>query len=256
MAFPLTHLCVAWRILEINPLPEKDAAQFLLGSISPDAIHYRAEFQDAAKSNIGAAKKITHLCPVSCERWGQVTDNVGWVNCVKAFLAENPDSFAAGYATHVLTDIHNNRTIWERFRTNHPAEAAKGYTSGYYEDLKNIDTRLYRHLALKWAEASRKIGGLKPFFGVAEAQFQSKSLYQEFPANAQIFSLLEKAEPADMPGLVHANEVDEIRQSLLQEWNKHTANLPAPPQNYSFVTWEDTLNFIQEAAEFCIRLLA
>ena len=47
-------------------------------------------------------------------------------------------------------------------------EASKEGRPGY--------TSFYRRFVLKWAEESRKIGGFKPFFGVAEAQFQSKSL--------------------------------------------------------------------------------
>ncbi|MCL2200150.1 MAG: hypothetical protein FWB80_14655, partial [Defluviitaleaceae bacterium] len=143
MPFPLTHMCVAWRILEKNPLPQKEAAQFMLGAISPDAIHYRAEYQGAEMKNIGPAKKTTHLCPVSEEKWGQVTDNVGWEKIIRDFSrAHRGDPFAQGYASHTLTDLHNNSTLWKTFITNHPTEAAKGYASDYYKDLKAIDTRL------------------------------------------------------------------------------------------------------------------
>ncbi|MCL2577807.1 MAG: hypothetical protein FWE27_07135 [Defluviitaleaceae bacterium] len=221
MAFPLTHLCVAWRILETHSINEKDASQFMLGTIAPDAVHYREEFQGAAMSNIGPAKKITHLCPVSEERWGQVTDNDGWVECVKNFLRVHPnDPFAAGYAAHVLTDIHNNLTIWNDFRTSYPVEAAKGYTSGYYKDLHNIDTRLY----------------------------------QEFPAIDNIFTLLEKATPAEIPGLISSNETRAIQQNLLHENYKNTKNSSAS-KNYRFATWDNTMKFIQTAAEFCINII-
>ena len=39
---------------------------------------------------------------------------------------------------------------------------------------------------MKWAEVSRKIGGFKPFFGVAEAQFQSKSPYKGQRENGRL----------------------------------------------------------------------
>lgn len=218
MAFPLTHLCVAWRILEKKPLPERDAAQFLLGSIAPDAVHYRGEFQGALKNNIGATKKLSHLCPVSDERWGQVTDNDGWVECVKNFLRAHPnDFFAAGYAVHALTDIFNNLTIWNNFRTKHPEEAAKGYASDYYEELNHIDARL--------------------FF--------------EFPATARIFALLEKAEARAMETLVTAEEVYAIQQNLLHEHFKNAAT--PPPREYFFVSFGDTLEFIENAACFCLE---
>lgn len=220
MAFPLTHLCAAWRVLEMHPMPKRDAAQFLLGSIAPDAIHYRKEFMGSEMSSIGAAKKITHLCPVSDEKWGQVTDNENWVNCVNAFLLKSSaNPFAAGYAVHVLTDIHNNRTIWDDFRTNHPAEAAKDYASDYYKDLRNIDAHLY----------------------------------QDFPATAQIMVLLSSAVPKGLPGLVTADETHAIQQKISHEHFKNAVR----EENYSylFVTYEDTLNFIQSSADFSANFL-
>jgi len=215
MAFPFTHLCVAYRILETRPLPEADAAQFLLGSIAPDAIHYRPAFQGAEMTNIGAVKKITHLCPVSNERWGAVTDNKGWVNCVKTFLSNNPkDPLAAGYAVHILTDIQNNRTLWQNFRESYPEEAAKGYASGYYDDLKNIDARLYKQL----------------------------------PEASNIMKLLTKAAPINLPGLVTAEEIQAIQNNILHE---HFQNLTFDPTyQYTYVTYDNMLTFIQDAADF------
>lgn len=215
MPFPLTHLCVAWKL--------KRDAQFLLGSISPDAVHYRAEFlQRGVMNKIGPTKKISHLCPVSDERWGQVTDNDGWVRCVEKFLRENPgDIFAAGYAAHCLTDICNNKTIWHNFRTNHPDEAAKGYASDYYTDLRNIDAQLYL----------------------------------EFPGVPEIMETLATAVPEGLPGLVSAEETAAIKNNIL---NAHFKDVVFDKNyEYKFVKYEDTLNFIQEAAEFVVaKLLA
>ncbi|MCL1878214.1 MAG: hypothetical protein FWF80_05105 [Defluviitaleaceae bacterium] len=211
MAFPLTHLCIAWHAKEIV----SDVAQFLLGSIAPDAVHYRAEFTGAGQSNIGATKKITHLCPISDERWGQVTDNDGWVKCIKNFLSENPKSdFAAGYAAHCLADLWNNKTIWNDFRTRHPKEAAKGYASDYYNDLRNIDAQLY---------------------------FENKDV-------EKIMQTLKAASPDEIPGIIFAKEVDAIKNNILYE---HFADVVFDANyNYQFVTYEDTLNYIQSAAEF------
>jgi hypothetical protein len=215
MAFPLTHLCVAWRVLEIMPI--NDAPQFMLGSIAPDAIHNRKGFEGAAMANIEKEKKITHLCPVSQEKWGQVTDNEGWTESVRQFLRETPATpLTQGYAAHILTDIHNNRTIWETYRTNHPQEAAKGYQSEYYADLRNIDT----------------------------------TLYQEFPAIRQIMTLLSQSTPQNIPNLVTAEELNKISQILQHEQYKNTPKTP-PTHTYKFTTYTDTLEFINSAANFC-----
>jgi hypothetical protein len=221
MAFPLTHLCVAWRILKKQNLQTQNSAQFLIGAIAPDAVHYRGEFQGALKKNIGATKKISHLCPVSDERWGYVTDNDGWVLCVKDFLRTREESFfALGYAAHSLTDLFNNKTLWCDFRTRYPEEAAKGYASGYYTDLHNIDTRLY----------------------------------QEFPGIEKIFAMLEKSKPVEMPGLISAQEIRAIQHNLLHEHFKN-AKKSAVSDEYRFTTWEDTICFIQAATEFCANII-
>jgi len=224
MAFPFTHLLVAHRILELRPMPDEDAAQFLLGSIAPDAVHFRAEFQGAAMKSIGAAKKITHLCPISDERWGSVTDNDGWLNRVKEFLHDKPDDpLAAGYAVHVLTDLHNNRTLWDNFRTAYPDEAAKGYSSDYYKDLRNIDTRLFLDL----------------------------------PQRPEVMALLSHAAAKPISWgtpLIVADELRIIQNNILHEHFKNVAKLDRG-YVYRFISFDDTLAFIRDAADFCVESL-
>ncbi|MCL1883813.1 MAG: hypothetical protein FWF81_08700 [Defluviitaleaceae bacterium] len=218
MPFPLTHMCVAWEILKTNPMEEREAAQFILGSISPDAVHYRAEFLNRGVMNkIGPSKKVTHLCPISDEKWGQVTDNEGWRECVKEFFYKSAqNSFSKGYAVHVLTDIQNNLTIWNKFCKNHPEEAAKGYASDYYKDLKNIDTRLYK----------------------------------EYPGVPKVMELLKKSTPEGMQKLVSAEEVSAIKHNLLYEHFKNEEY----EKNYQFATYTDTIDFIKSTALEIIKL--
>ena len=221
MAFPLTHLLIADYLLKHTKLVSNDSA-FLLGSIAPDAVHYRVGFQGAAMANIGASKKISHLCPISDERWGQVTDNTGWEKCVVDFLHAHPnDPFCAGYATHVLTDIFNNIGIWSRFRTKYPDEAAKGYASDYYRDLNNIDIQLYHRL------------------------YRSSG----------IESRLADAIARDVPGLVTAEEIYAIRDNLLHDYYKDATVLPQEAP-YTFVTYDEVIQFIKDAAEYSANVLS
>jgi len=218
MAFPLTHLLVADLMLKRNPMPQPGL--FLLGSIAPDAVHTRACFQSAEMSGIGAAKKITHLCPISDERWGQVTDNKGWENCVRAFLRNHKDDcLCMGYATHVLTDIFNNSGLWHRFRTSYPLEAAKGYASDYYRDLRNIDARLY-HCVFK---------------------------------NSGIEATLAGSIARDIPGLVAADEIHAIRDVLLYQQYKNIGEDVS--EEYTYVTYDQVLAFINDAADYCAGVL-
>ena len=220
MPFPLTHLCVAYRMLEQLPSPAPE--QFLLGSIAPDAVHFRAEFTNATQDFIGQAKKVTHLCPISDEKWGRVTDVDGWLEYVRIFLhANRKDPLAVGYAVHVLTDIYNHISIWTNFITNYPDEAAKGYTSDYYRDLRNINLRIYR----------------------------------EIFTDSKIQKHLQNSTPQDMPELVTAAEILADRNSLL-----YTSYTDAPESvdtsNCFYITYEQTLDFINDAADFCIRIMS
>jgi len=219
MPFPLTHLLVADEILARDPRSEADAAQFLLGSLAPDAVHYRKNLP-ADMGGIGPIKKITHLCPVSDERWGLVTDNSGWIKCVNDFAKSHTGPLAEGYAIHVLADLYNNMTIWHNFRTQHPLEAAKGYKSDFYTDLRNLDARLF-------LDSGQQI--------------------------KKIFHLLAKAKACNMPGLVTAEEIEAIKENILFE--QYKASLPTPSCEYTFVTYEETLDFIQKAADFVEEIL-
>jgi hypothetical protein len=213
LSFPLTHLLVAY---EICPSP-----QFLLGSISPDAVHYRGGEGYSTKAGIGALKKVTHLCPVSDEKWGQVTDNDGWLEIVRDFLhLHGRDEFAAGYACHALTDMYNNKSIWRNFREKFPAEAAKGYASEYYADMKAIDTWLYFN-----HPNARTV--LDVLGGVGEA-------------------LLWDGAP------VSVEEVNGIRHNIV---HIHFKDAREEPHNYKYVTPQDMMDFIAKAAQFCREYL-
>lgn len=219
MAFPITHLCVAGGMLEHVAIELQD--QFVLGSIAPDAVHFRKQLMgsDALKSELGPAKKVTHLCPVSDERWGQVTNNDAWIESVKKFLSSNLDNpFALGYAVHVLTDIYNNKGLWKDFITKYPQEAMKGYDSGYYQDLRAIDMRIYA------------------------------DIYE----NSRAHKLLACATPVNVPGLVVENELAKIQHNLLHvQYANVKSNTPVK-EEYQYVTYKQMLEFIDGAVQFCL----
>ena len=219
MAFPLTHLIVAHRIAIETDMA--DPGDFLLGSIAPDAVHFRRSFEKASMAEIGQAKKTSHLCPVSDELWGRVTDNDGWLRSIFEFL-EVRTPFRLGYAVHALTDLYNNKTLWDGFRKNHPVEAAKGYKSGYYDDMRHID-------ALLKAET----GVTGPICGI-----------------------LAKAAPQGISGLVSSDEVGAIKESILQDCQSAPSLSPAAKKrSANFVSYDDMQAFISDAWEFCAKLV-
>lgn len=238
MAYPMTHLYVAQSMLMEFDI--EDGGMFLLGSIAPDAVHFRSCFKGAGQAEIGAAKKITHLCPKSDEKWGQVTDNLGWEKSVEDFLERGQkDSFRMGYAVHVLTDIYTNKTIWHRYRTNHPQEASKGYSGGYYDDLRSIDKMLKKNLE-----------------------------YSE-PIHTKLLAAI----PVGIDDLVSSDEVLAIRQSLLEEIAPYLCKLRYSGAKSGvkleladigksnklpdarFVSFDEMLIFIDEAVTFCSRVV-
>ncbi len=70
MAYPMVHLAVAWLLLEADPgIPSP--ADFMLGAVAPDAIHYRpGDYTSDWKlySHYGC-EDLAHIE----EKWGCVT---------------------------------------------------------------------------------------------------------------------------------------------------------------------------------------
>jgi hypothetical protein len=223
MPFPIVHLRAADIAARALHLSESDTALFFLGSLAPDGVHYREGLVGASQRDIGAEKKNTHLCPPGDELWGQVTDNGGWLGEIKRIIPPH-DSFAAGYAAHVLTDVYNNLTLWKNLCENHPDEAAKAYGSNYYKELGALDLQLYQE-----------------------------------PETEGILYLLSQAEARGFPGRVTAREAEAIRSSILHGGNApYTGYINQPPADTSanrFVTFTQIKTFIEEAAAFALQHL-
>ena len=221
MAYPLTHLFVANGMAK--SLKVIDRADFLLGSVAPDAVHYRKSFVGASMADIGSAKKTTHLCPISDEKWGSVTDNEGWERYVKIFLSRQEKTpFMLGYVTHVLTDIYNNKSLWHNFRTGYPLEAKKGYNSGYYDDLKHIDKLLMRN---------REV-------------------------TDDICEKLTQAKAVGLNGLVSVDEVEAIKQQLIVDYgsNSQISNIDKF-YHTKFVSYDEMLIFVKEAMHYASAIV-
>ncbi|MCL2204061.1 MAG: hypothetical protein FWB88_09000 [Defluviitaleaceae bacterium] len=220
MSFPITHLRVAALVARELKLPDGQVALFLLGALAPDGVHYRAGLVGVSQSDIGATKKASHLCPVSDEPWGYVTDNDGWIAEILRFARQYPgDALAMGYAVHALTDVYNNLTLWKHFTTHHPQEAAKGYASDYYKEMAALDLQLYQE-----------------------------------ESTAPIMALLATAQGRDFPGRVTAAEIHAIRDSLYSADNaNYSTYAHQPPARTSanrLVTSAQMQKFITDAAAF------
>ena len=166
MPFPMQHICIAKKIIELNPNIIKNFPQYYLGNLAPDAIHFRDNF----KIN---DKFISHLC-AGDEKWGEISNNEEWTDNVLKFLngyneSENID-FIYGYCVHILADMRNNVEFWTPFKlkiyhsTKIP-DSNKGYDAEaikmFHADLLNADIRLYNTAEFKdevWGILNRSNG--------------------------------------------------------------------------------------------------
>jgi hypothetical protein len=107
MAFTMTHLIISKNVFEIFTGHIENLSQFYLGSIAPDAVHNRANYNSEFK-------KASHLI-TGTEKWGFITENDDWKNNIIAFLNKYKKSanydFILGYCCHVLSDMYNNINI-------------------------------------------------------------------------------------------------------------------------------------------------
>ncbi len=135
MPFPMVHLCIAHEIVITTPTI-KNPAEFLLGSMAPDAVHFRQGF-------VHEMKKRTHVCD---EEWGNATDNEGWTENVLQLLRDNLNThsdFVCGYCCHIFADIQNNIKFWIPSKELYREELSRGISPMHKQDHL-IDYQLYQ----------------------------------------------------------------------------------------------------------------
>jgi len=192
----MIHLFVAKKIATLHPELIKNLSQFYLGALSPDSVHFRAEF-------IANDKKTTHLC-VSDENWGEVTNNSQWIDCVISFLYEHKDSknscFALGYVVHILSDIYNNIHIWTPYRRRTKLQVGKYYGSTYHKEQAIVDFRLAC----------------------------------EFNHKKEVWDLLEKSKAVTIQNIVSAEDIEKLRENILRVQYKNNISGTIATELYTY----------------------
>ena len=185
MPFPMTHLLIAKNILEVNT-KIKDEASFLLGSISPDSVHFRNNYT-------GEYKKISHLC-IGNENWGECTNNDEWWENVLIFLNDNKDAdnfdFYLGYCVHIFSDILWNISFWSPYRFDCIKKHGK---------LKEDDDK-------KWRQECNDID----YF-----------LYNELKNDRNLWLNIETSCGIDIPQIAFAEEIHKIKINILNNQYKN-----------------------------------
>ena len=136
MPLPMVHMCITEHIfkqkrMEMNP-------HFLLGSISPDAIHMREHTtrEDKNKTHFNIKEGYTV--------------NEFFQYKMRHFVDDSPKDdawamFAKGYVSHVLTDLIWTHTIYADFKKEITSEQIEDVRTLYYAETDQIDFILYRN---------------------------------------------------------------------------------------------------------------
>jgi hypothetical protein len=77
MPYQMVHMCIARKVVQLKPNVIRNLPQYYLGSLAPDAVHFRADFDVKDK-------KASHLC-VGDERWGEISNNEAWAENIIQF---------------------------------------------------------------------------------------------------------------------------------------------------------------------------
>lgn len=169
MPLPMVHLGIAVRLGEMKK--EQPSGSFLLGSISPDAIHMRSGADRAAK-------RETHL---------QIGED-GLTERIQDFLVEQNStqqhgrSFVAGYVAHLLTDELWITDVVRPLQKRIPTTLGESEQRKlYYQETDQIDFNLYNNKpwrASVWHHLQQTVAPeLPPLLTAKEiAQWQSRTL--------------------------------------------------------------------------------
>lgn len=192
MSFQMIHMEIAYRLLQYFP-QVKHPAEFILGSVAPDAVHMAADFD--------VNRKVKSHLFEGCGPWGDTQDYEQWQRNIETFLEKvvtvevEPArrDFEFGIWIHCLTDRWNDLMIWR--------EAQRMYLPGMgFEEFKEIYYQEYRSID-RW-------------------------LYQNSENTAAVRSLLADAAAFDIESLVDREELERQREHLLcEQYNTKVVNI-------------------------------
>ena len=139
MPSPMVHLSIARNIAEMG-FELGDLSQFYLGSISPDAIHMRPNYDRFAK-------RKTHLTPILQRRVD--VDEIDFVKFLTRFIITNKNKadidFLWGYSMHVLTDVYWIKHVGLKFAQEYIKDlyTKRSIQQAYYSDIDILDHILF-----------------------------------------------------------------------------------------------------------------
>ncbi len=199
MAFPMTHMHIAYRLISSLPWIQ-DVSTYMVGSIAPDSVHFRDDYS-------GEIKSISHLFKYG-PSWGVTVDNEGWKKEILDFWNSNREKenldFLTGYVVHILTDWMNDVYVWQPFRDNYQTVTYEKtvFDKGRTEQAFNQDFNQFR----------------KDLF------VMNQWLYAHDDRSEELLSLLNNGKRLEYIGLINMADLDKAIDSLLFEQFGHSSD--------------------------------
>lgn len=145
MSFQMIHMEIAYRLLQFFP-QVKHPAEFILGSVAPDAVHMALQFD--------VDRKVKSHLFEDCGPWGDTQDYGQWKRNIAAFFKKNVKAeaeparrdFALGICVHCLTDHGNDLKIWRKAQSMYlPSMSLEEFKDAFYREYRSIDQWLYQN---------------------------------------------------------------------------------------------------------------
>ncbi|MDE6319243.1 MAG: zinc dependent phospholipase C family protein [Lachnospiraceae bacterium] len=145
MSLQMIHMEIAYRLLEYLPQIEH-SAEFILGSVAPDAVHMNPNYDVSSKVK-------SHLFK-NCGMWGDTLDYEQWRSNIETYFKqiaaaqEEPGrrDFEIGICVHCLTDRWNDIRIWRKAQSEFlPTMTFEAFKEAFYREQRSIDNWLYQN---------------------------------------------------------------------------------------------------------------
>lgn len=180
MSFQMTHLEIAYRLAQKLSINE-GLAEFILGSVVPDSVHFRDDFC--------FEHKVHSHCFEECGSWGDTRDYERWLRNIKEFWDKFGEGetdvkrkmYILGICVHCYTDYWNDLLIWRALQKEYlPTMTLDQFRGEYYPEAKLVD---------KW-------------------------LYQNSSFTKEIFRLMNEADDLEIPGYINKEDILKMKDHL------------------------------------------
>ncbi len=212
MSYQMIHMEIAYRVAEKLQIGD-GRAEFVLGSVAPDAVHFRDDYRIKQKIH-------SHLFE-GCGPWGDTQDYERWIENMEDFWRRFGEGesdvgrrmFIFGMYVHCLTDYYNDRLVWRELQKMHiPPMTHEAFREAFYPEARAID---------RW-------------------------LYQTSGHTGEIRRLMKEAKVVEVPGYVSKEEIGRMREHLLKV---QYAGPRVEPESFKYYTRERLEEFLERVTE-------